>query len=270
MEIQHIQRLNEVNPVTVPQIFRRTASDGRVEMDGINGLHIGKFLGDPANGPEHLGHGLPQVFPPVGGDEDQAGIRSPVQLRMGIGGPHRVAHGVDGGIAGDKDGAGVCPLGKQMLLGRLGGGEMVFCHNSDKAAVHFLREWAVEIVGTQPRLHMPHRDLQIEAGQCCGTGCGGIPMNQHHIRLFLLQHTFHVLKHCGGHIEEGLFFPHDVQIIVRSHLEGLHHPIQHLPVLPGDTDYRFQSRTFFQFFHQGAHFDRLGSGTKYKHNLFHV
>ena len=133
----------------------------------------------------------------------------------------------------------VAPLVEKIFLGLGGGGEIKLRDDGDRLAVKLLGEGAIDIEGPQPRLHVPHRDLQIEAGQGGNKGGGGIAVDQHNVRLDLLQHALDPLQNVGGNIKKGLLILHNGKIVVRLHLEGLQHLLQHLAVLTGDANHRF-------------------------------
>ncbi len=61
------------------------------------------------------------------------------------------------------------PLPQQVLLGLLGGREVVFCQHAHRLPVELLRIGGIQIVGAQSGFHMAHRDAQVKAGQCCRT-----------------------------------------------------------------------------------------------------
>ena len=104
MEFHHLQGRNQTYPVTAAQLFSSGFLYQRVQVDGVHHFHIGKFLNDPANGPEHTVHGLSQVFPAVGGKYQQPGALCPTQKLIGIVLPHGSGKGVNGGISCDHNG----------------------------------------------------------------------------------------------------------------------------------------------------------------------
>ena len=58
MEIQHIQRLNDTDPLIISQNGVRDLADHRIHMDRIDGLDIRMLVAYPANGTEHMLHRL--------------------------------------------------------------------------------------------------------------------------------------------------------------------------------------------------------------------
>ena len=117
---------------------------------------------------------------------------------------------------------------------------------------------------------MPHGDLEIEAAKGRGEGGGGVPVDQDHVRLHLLQHRPELFQDGGGDVEEGLPVLHDSKIIVRRHLKSPQALGQHFPVLPRDADHRLKLlRPPLQLQHQGAHFDGLRLRSEDQHHFFH-
>ena len=95
-------------------------------------------------------------------------------------------------------------------------------------------------------------------------------MDQHHIWLALFEHVTHTGEHAGGDIVQVLSLLHNVEIIVRLHLEYLEHLVQHLAVLTGHTHNCLKIfRIFLELLHQRAHLDGLWPGSEDKHYFFH-
>ena len=132
-------------------------------------------------------HGLAQVFAAVRRDEDEAGALGPLELGVGVAPAHGGAQGVDSGVAGDPDLRLRLALVQQVLLAGLSGGEVVLAHDVDGLAVELLRPGAVDVVRAQAGLHMPHGDLQVEAGQCRGEAGRGVAVDQDHVGLLVLE-----------------------------------------------------------------------------------
>ena len=57
---------------------------------------------NPANGAEHLVHGLTQILPAVSREQDQTAASRPLQIFLGIVLGHRGAQSINGGVTGDK------------------------------------------------------------------------------------------------------------------------------------------------------------------------
>ena len=154
-------------------------------MNGVNGFHIGVLIRNPADRPEHILHGLAQIFPAVGRDHNQAAILCPFQFWVGVVLPDSGFQRIDGSIAGDVDRLSLLAFVQQILLGKFRGSKIVLADDTHSLPVEFLRIGAVNVVSPQTGFHMAHRNLQVEAGQGGNKGCGGIAVNQHHIRLHL-------------------------------------------------------------------------------------
>ena len=264
MEVQHIQGFNKADAVAAGQLLRGDPTHLGIHMDGINELNIRILVHNPANGAEHLVHGLTQILPAVSREQDQTAASRPLQIFLGIVLGHRGAQSINGGVAGDKNVAGILPLPQQVLPGVLSRCKVVAGDDAHRLAVKLLRIGGIQVVGPQAGLHMPHGDAQVEAGQGRGEGGGGIPVDQDHIRLFPLQHRGELLQNCLSDVKERLPLLHNRQVIIRLHTEGAHHLLQHRFMLPGGADHGSKLRPAFQLVDQGAHFDGFGSGTKYQ------
>lgn len=117
---------------------------------------------------------------------------------------------------------------------------------------------------------MANRHLQIEAGQCSSKGCAGVTMDQNHIGLLLFQYRLDACEDAAGDIKQGLPLLHDGQIVIRLHMKGFQHLVEHLTVLAGDANQRPQVFPGLEFVNQGAHFNSFGTGSEYEHDCFHV
>ena len=140
---------------------------------------------------------------------------------------------------------------------------------ADSLTVKLFRIRGIDIVSAKARFHMSHRDLQIITGQRGGKGGRGIPVNQHHIRFFLLQNRPDPFQNQGSDIKECLALMHHLQIIVCFHLKNIQHLIQHLTMLSGDTNFGLDVVMFLKFQHHRTHLDRLRPGTENYQDLFH-
>ena len=85
MEIEYLQRLDELHTVAAVQLFPCHLTDQRVHVDGVNDLDVGKLLHNAADTTEDAVHGLAQIFTAVGGQQDHTfPICQPFQLGVGI------------------------------------------------------------------------------------------------------------------------------------------------------------------------------------------
>lgn len=159
VEVEHLERVDDVKAVEAVELLVGGLADERVHMDGVDRLGVGVLLHHAADGAEHAVHGLAQVLAAVRRDEDEAGALGPLELGMGVALAHGGAQGVDAGVAGDPDPGLGLSLGKQVLLARLRGSEVVLAHDVDGLAVELLRPGAVDVVSAQAGLHMAHGDL---------------------------------------------------------------------------------------------------------------
>ena len=50
---------------------------------------------------------------------------------------------------------------------------------------------------------MSYRDIQLECSQCRSKGSDSVAMEQHHIRQFLLQDSFHTVQNIHCDVKQG-------------------------------------------------------------------
>ena len=216
VEVEHLERVDDVQAVEAVQFLVRCLADERVHVDGVDRLGVGVLLHHAADGAEHAVHGFAQVLAAVRCDEDEAGAISPGELGVGIPLAHGGAQGVDAGVAGDPDlGLGLA-LAEQVLLAGLRGGEIVLAHDVNRLAVEFLRPGAVDVVRAQAGLDMPHGNLQVEACECRGEAGRGVAVDQNHVGLLVLEDGLELDQHVARHVEQRLARLHDRQVVVLS------------------------------------------------------
>lgn len=73
MEVEHLERVDDVQTVEAVELLVRRLADERVHVDGVDRLGVGVLLHHAADGAEHAVHGLAKVLAAVGRDEDEAG-----------------------------------------------------------------------------------------------------------------------------------------------------------------------------------------------------
>ena len=226
------------------------------------------LLHHPADGPEHVVHRLAEVFAAVRRQQDQAAVRGPLELRMRIVLPDGGLQRVDDGIARYIYGFRLLAFPDQVFPAQRSRREMVAGHDTRRLPVEFLGIRGERVICAEPRLHMADGNLHIVAGQRRGKGRAGIPVHQHHIRLFLLQDLPHAGHHVDGDVKQRLPVLHDRQVVLRHHLERVQYLLQHAPVLSGHADDGLDSVPFPEFLHQRAHLDRFRPGAEHQHDLF--
>lgn len=270
VEVEHLERVDDVEPVEAVQFLVCRLADERVHVDGVDRLGVGVLLHHAADGAEHAVHGLAQVLAAVRRDEDEAGALGPVELGVGVALAHGGAQGVDAGVAGDPDlGLGLA-LAEQVLLAGLRGGEVVLTHDVDGLAVELLRPGAVDVVRTKARLDMPHGDLQVEARERRGEAGRGVTVDQNHVGPLVLEDSFELDQHVTRHVEQRLARLHDRQVVVGSHVEDAQHLVEHLAVLAGHGhDGLKLIRTRLELVDERAHLDCLRAGAEDEHYFFH-
>lgn len=209
VEVENLERVDDVQAVEAVELLVGGLADERVHVDRVDRLGVRVLLHHAADGAEHPVHGLSQVLAAVRRDEDEAGALGPVELGVGVALAHGGAQGVDAGVAGDPDlGLGLA-LAEQVLLAGLRGGEVVLAHDVDGLAVEFLRPGAVDVVRSQARLYMAHRDLQVEARERSGEAGRGVAVDQDDVGLLVLEDRLELEQHVARHVEQRLARLHD-------------------------------------------------------------
>ena len=79
MEVEYIQRLDQMDTRIMTQHVIGHFAHGRIEVNGIYDLGIRKLVHQPFNHAEHLPHAVPQIFPAVGCQQNQAIISDTAQ-----------------------------------------------------------------------------------------------------------------------------------------------------------------------------------------------
>ena len=162
-------------------------------------------------------------------------------------------------------------LALEVLLAEGRGGKVVGGYAAGDLAVHLLGPGAVDVVGAEAGLHVAHGNLLIEGSEGSGGGGGGVAVDQHHIGLARLEHVAHTGEHAGGDIVEVLPLLHDVQVVIRLHIEDPEHLVQHLTVLSRYAhDCLEILRILLELLHQRAHLDALRAGSENEHYFFHI
>lgn len=270
VEVEHLERVDDVQAVEAVQLLVRRLADERVHVDGVDRLGVGVLLHHAADGAEHAVHGLAQVLAAVRRDEDEAGAIRPGELGVGIPLAHGGAQGVDAGVSGYPDlGLGLA-LVQQVLPARLRGGEIVLAHDVDSLAVELLRPGAVDVVRTQAGLDMPHGDLQVEARERSGEAGRGIAVDQDDVGFLVLEDGLELEQYVARHVEQRLAGLHDRQVVVGRHVEDAQHLVEHLAVLAcHGNDGLELLLARLQLVDERAHLDCLRAGAEDEHDFFH-
>lgn len=270
VEVEHLERVDDVQAVEAVQLLVRCLADERVHVDGVDRLGVGMLLHHAADGAEHAVHGLTQVLAAVRRDEDEAGALRPLELGMGVALAHGGAQGIDSSVAGDPDLRLRLALAKQVLLARLRGCEVVLAHDIDGLAVELLGPGAVDVVRAQARLDVPHGDLQVEARERSGEAGRGVAVDQDDVGLLVLEDGFELEQHIARHVEQRLARLHDRQIVVGSHTEDAQHLVEHLAVLARHGHDGLELLLArLQLVDERAHLDCLRAGAEDEHDFFH-
>ena len=103
MEVENIERFDDVNAVTVTEFFVGSLTDNRIHVDRVDCLDVGMFVDDAADRTEHVVHRLTEIFAAMGGNHNQTAVGCPFQLRMVIALADGGFQRINGGIARDVD-----------------------------------------------------------------------------------------------------------------------------------------------------------------------
>lgn len=268
VEVEHLERVDDVQAVEAVQLLVRRLADERVHVDGVDSLGVGVLLHHAADGAEHAVHGLAQVLAAVRRDEDEAGALRPLELGVGVALAHGGAQGVDAGVPGDPDLGFGLALVQKVLLAGLSGGEVVLAHDVDRLAVELLRPGAVDIVRAQARLDVAHGDLKVEARERRGEAGRGVSVDQDHVGPLVLEDGPELEQHVARHVEQRLARLHDRQVVVGRHAEDTQHLVEHLSMLAGHGDDSLELiLARLQLVDERAHFDGLRAGAEDEHYL---
>jgi hypothetical protein len=176
---------------------------------------------------------------------------------------------VNARISGDGDRGGVHALAVEVLGCAFGGGEMKGGDPPGKDSVHFLGEGFMRIAGTESCLDMADGDFGVKGGQGAAEGGGGVALNEGDAGFLFGEDGFEGGDDTRRGLGEGLTGAHDVEVLVRGHVECVQNLVEHLAVLRGDAD------TDVEVIRAGLHVpdDRtelngLGAGTEDEENLY--
>lgn len=270
VEVEHLERVDDVQAVEAVQLLVRGFADERVHVDGVDRLCVRMLLHHAADGAEHTVHGLAQVLAAVRRDEDEAGALRPLELGMGVPLTHGSAQGVDAGVAGDPDLGLRLALVQKVLLAGLRGREVVLAHDVYSLAVELLRPGAVDVVRAQTGLDVPNGDLQVEAGERRGKAGRGVTVDQNHVGPLVLEDCLELEQHVARHVEQRLARLHDRQVVVGCHVEDAQHLVEHLAMLARHGHDGLELiRTCLQLVGERAHLDSLRAGAEDEHDFFH-
>lgn len=270
VEVEHLERIDDMEPVEAVQLLMCRLADERVHVDGVDRLGVGVLLHHAADGAEHAVHGLAQVLAAVRRDEDESGALRPLELGVRVPLAHGCAQGIDARIAGNPNLRLRLALGEEVLLAGLSGGEVVLAHDIDRLAVELLRPGAVDVVRAQARLDMPHGDLQVEARERRGEAGRGVPVDQDDVGSLVLENRSELEQHVARHVEQRLARLHDRQVVVGSNTEDAQHLVEHLAVLTRHGHDGLELLLArLQLVDERAHLDCLRARAEDEHDFFH-
>ena len=114
---------------------------------------------------------------------------------------------------------------------------------------------------------MPHRHVLVECRQGSGERGGGVALHQQHLRLFGLDHRFEGYQDARRDLRQRLPGLHQVQVVIRRHIECRQHLIQHRAMLRRHTDAHLKPRALPQVQQHRAELDGFGPRAEDKEDL---
>ena len=135
------------------------------------------------------------------------------------------------------------------------------------AAVDFLRKGLPFIMGAQTGFHVSESHLS-EVAEKGGDGnrCR-ISLSQHPIRVNLFEYRIEVKEDFGAQAAKRLVLPHQIQVEIRSDIEQIQYLIEHLSVLGGRADARFNPTGLAEQADDRCQFHGFGAGSNYRKNF---
>lgn len=268
VEVHDLERIDDSQAIEAVELLVGGFPNLGVHVDGVDRLGVGALLHHAADGAEHAVHGLAEVLAAVRRDEDEPRPCRPFELRMGVALPHGRPQRIDAGVAGGEDAPVGLGLVEEVLPGGLGGREVPPADDVDGLAIELLGPGTIEVSGAQPRLDVPHRDLEVERRQRRRERRSGVAVDEHRVGALLLQDGPDLKQHVGRDVEERLAGLHDVQVVVGRDAEHAQHLVEHLAVLARDADHRLELLgPSLQLVDERAHLYRLRARPEDEHDL---
>ncbi len=165
---------------------------------------------------------------------------------------------------------GVHALRFQVSPGGRGRSQMQRRERRSEPPVRLLGEGRVDVPGPQSGLEVDERDLVVEGRQPGGEGAGGVSLDHDDVRPVDGQQVTDPGECSGGDLGQPRAGAHQVEVVLRNDAEEAVDLVEHLPVLAGHGDDRFQPRTVCHGVQERRHLDGLRSGAVDGHDSSHV
>ena len=268
-------RFDKVDVRQIAQMPVHRTLDIRIRVNGVDNLHI-RPLRQCGQRQADLLKSFAETFAPVRRNQQQLFVR----IQFGpVPGHHRpvlqaipdVQHGIDAGIASDRNGSRIDSFSDEILRGAAGSGEMQRCQPCGENAVHLLRERLQHIAGAQARFHVAHRNLAIKRTKRAAECGGGIALHEDHAGLLIRQNRFEPGQNSGCRLEKRLARQHDVEVDIGTNLESRQHLVQQAAMLRGYTDPDIKLGCMFsQVKYNGTKLDCFRPGAENKKETPHA
>ena len=186
VEVNDLEWVDDAQPVEPVEFLVGGPAHLGIHMDGVDRLRVRPLLHDAPYSPEHVVHGLAEVLPTVGCDEDEAGV--PGHSSSGWEYPSLTVV--------LKASMPVLPVTKMRSAGFPS--LKRFFRDASVGAKYQLemtsttwRFWLREEqhpVSPQAGLHMPYGNLEVEGGERRGKRGRSVAVHEHHVGALVFQH----------------------------------------------------------------------------------
>lgn len=129
-------------------------------------------------------------------------------------------------------------------------------------SLDFFGEGLPLVASAQASLNMAEADAVVVRQEGSGHHGGGIPLGQDPSGAQLFQYGVEMGEDGSSDLGQGLIGAHQVEVNIGNDAEQVEHLVEHLAVLGGDADERFDARRAGELLHHGGHFHGLGAGAK--------
>ena len=216
-------------------------------MNRINRSTIRMLIQHPANSAEHPAHRFSEILTSVSSDKYQLIAADPVELRMCIAFCYCMLHRVNNSVAGNINCIFLFSFTNQVCRRHCSRRKMILADYAHSLTVEFLRIRTVDIIGAKSRFHMTDGNLQIKTCQRSHKRSRCISVNQYNIGSNFFKRISDTFEYIYRNIKQRLLRLHNVQIVVRNHIERFQNLIQHLTVLCGNANRYLKRISSFQF-----------------------
>src|SRR5262249_40460009 len=142
---------------------------------------------------------------------------------------------IDTRVACYQDLFGPNSLRKQVVTRLISRREMQLREPSRKKPIGLLREWLIQVVGSQSRLHVTHRDALIKRAERAAESACRVTLHQHVVRAFSRENGLERREDSRCRLKECLTGKHDVQVVIGLDSEYSQHLVEQGAMLSSDA-----------------------------------